>query len=198
METHTLQLKKKRDEQAFLQAQHEIAGLLEQAKNGEIELAYVDEAGFMPQPPNRSAWTLRGETHCVTAKRGKRLNLIGAMLSSGKLVLAKLWRSVTGLYFFAFLMAMIERIRKPLVVILDNASIHTSKKLKPYWDLLEEKGMTFYFLPPYSPELNRIEILWRKMKYEWLPFKQMEPDELEQEIHKIHEGFGKEYSLTFF
>jgi transposase len=31
--------------------------------------------------------------------------------------------------------------------------------------------MRFYFLPPYSPELNRIEILWKKMKYEWLPFK---------------------------
>ncbi|WP_198245439.1 hypothetical protein [methane-oxidizing endosymbiont of Gigantopelta aegis] len=65
-------------------------------------MAYVDEAGFMPQPPNRSAWTKQGETHCVTAKRGQRLNLIGAMFSSGKLMLAKLWRSVTGLFFFAF------------------------------------------------------------------------------------------------
>jgi len=158
----------------------------------------VDEAGFMPQPPNRSAWTARGETHCVSAKRGRRLNLIGALFSSGKLMLAKLWRSVTGLFFFAFLMAMIKTIRKPLVVILDNASIHTSKKLKPYWDLLKEQGMQFYFLPPYSPELNRIEILWRKMKYEWLPFKQMEPEELENEIDTIHKGFGSEYNLTFF
>lgn len=161
-------------------------------------MAYVDEAGFMPQPPNRSAWTARGETHCVSAKRGRRLNLIGALFSSGKLMLAKLWRSVTGLFFFAFLMAMIKTIRKPLVVILDNASIHTSKKLKPYWDLLKEQGMQFYFLPPYSPELNRIEILWRKMKYEWLPFKQMEPEELENEIDTIHKGFGSEYNLTFF
>ncbi|WP_408606556.1 transposase [Methylomonas lenta] len=24
--------------------------------------------------------------------------------------------------------------------------------------------MRFYFLPPYSPELNRIELLWNKMK----------------------------------
>jgi len=85
----------------------------------------------MPQPPNRLAWTKQGETHHVTAKRGQRLNLIGAMLSSGKLMLAKLWRSVTGLFFFAFLMAMIKTIRKPLVVILDNASIHTSKNLSP-------------------------------------------------------------------
>lgn len=158
----------------------------------------MDEAGFSPQPPNRSAWTAQGETHCVTAKRGQRLNLIGAMLSSGKLVLAKLWRSVNGLFFFAFLMALIEGIRKPLVVILDNASIHTSKKLEPYWQLLKEKGMQFYFLPPYSPELNRIEMLWRKMKYEWLPFKHMEPNELEEEIGKIRNGFGNEYNLTFF
>jgi transposase len=56
-------------------------------------------------------------------------------------------------------MAMMDRLKNPLVVILDNASIHTAKKLKPYWDLLEEKGMHFYCLRPYSPELNRIEIL---------------------------------------
>ncbi|MDD5275924.1 MAG: transposase [Methylovulum sp.] len=31
--------------------------------------------------------------------------------------------------------------------------------------------LPIYFLPPYSPELSRIEILWRKIKYEWLPFK---------------------------
>ncbi len=57
--------------------------------------------------------------------------------------------------------------------------------------------MEFYFLPPYSPELNRIEMLWRKIKYEWLPFKQMEPEELENEIDKIHKGFSSEYNLTF-
>ncbi len=162
-----------------------------------IELAYVDEAGFAPQPPNRSAWTKRGETHAITAKRGQRLNVIGALMSSGKLVMAKLWQSVNGLWFFAFLMAMLEGLSKPLVVVLDNASIHTAKKLKPYWELLEENGMQFYFLPPYSPELNRIELLWRKMKYDWLAFKLYTPDELEEVINKIGEGVGVIYNLTF-
>jgi transposase len=123
--------------------------------------------------------------------------VIGALLSSGKLVMAKLWQSVNRLWFFAFLMAMLERVSKPLVVILDNASIHTAKKLKPYWDLLEEKGMQFYFLPPYSPELNRIELLWHKMKYEWLQFKLHTPGELEEAIDEIGEGFGDLYKLTF-
>jgi transposase len=94
-------------------------------------------------------------------------------------------------------MAMLERVSKPWVVILDNASIHTAKKLKPYWDLLAEKGMRFYFLPPYSPELNRIELLWHKMKYEWLRFKFYTPDELERAIDEIGEGSGGLYKLTF-
>jgi len=171
--------------------------LIRQAQTGDIELAYVDEAGFAPQPPNRSAWTKRGETHAVTAKRARRLHVIGALLSSGQLVMTKLWQSVNGLWFFAFLMSLIERIKKPMVVILDNASIHTAKKLQPYWDLLKEKGMRFYFLPAYSPELNRIEILWKKMKYEWLPFKTFTATELEQTIDKIGDGFSSKYQLTF-
>jgi transposase len=160
-------------------------------------LAYVDEAGFAPQPPNRSAWTKTGEVHAVTANRAQRMNVIGAMLSSGNLALAKLWKNVSGLWFFGFLMALTEQVGKPMVVILDNASIHKAKKLKPYWELLEAKGMKFYFLPPYSPELNRIELLWRKMKYEWLPFKTFTPDELEQAIDEIGSGFGSKYTLTF-
>lgn len=94
-------------------------------------------------------------------------------------------------------MALVERVQKPLVVILDNASIHSTKALQPYWELLEEKGVRCYFLPPYSPELNRIEILWRKMKYEWLPFQSFTPDELEQAIDGIGAGFGTQYTLTF-
>jgi transposase len=162
-----------------------------------FKLAYVDEAGFAPQPPNRSAWTKSGETHAVTAKTAKRLNIIGALLSSGQLVMAKLWQSVNGLWFFGFLMSLIEQIKKPMVVILDNASIHNAKKLKPYWDLLKEKGMRFYFLPAYSPELNRIEILWKKMKYEWLSFKTFTDIELELAIDNIGDGFGSKYQLTF-
>lgn len=197
METHPLQLEKKRDPERFEQARQELDELIQQAQRGEIELAYVDEAGFAAQPPNRAAWSKVGETHAVVAKRSQRLNVIGALLSSGRLLIARLWRSVEGLWFFGFLMALIERVNKPLVVILDNASIHTAKALGPYWAMLEEKGLRFYFLPPYSPELNRIEILWKKMKYEWLPFQSFTPEELEQAIEQIGAGFGSEYKLTF-
>ena len=137
MEADPLQSEKKRDPERFEQARGDIDDLIRQAQAGDIELAFVDEAGFAPQPPNRSAWARRGETHVVEAKRSKRLNVIGALLSSGRLLMAKLWHTVNGLWFFGFLMGLIERVQKPLVVILDNASIHTAKSMQPYWELLE-------------------------------------------------------------
>lgn len=166
-------------------------------QSGEIELAYVDEAGFAAQSPNRSAWTKIGETHQALASRGKRLNVIGAMLSSGRLVMSQIWESINGLWFYGFLAALKTQVEKRLVVILDNASFHKSRKMKWYWELLKEQGIEFYFLPPYSPELNRIEILWRKMKYEWLPFKHFTPKQLENAIVEIGGGFGEKYNLSF-
>jgi hypothetical protein len=71
-----------------------------------IELAYVNEVGFALQLPNWPARTKSGETHAITIKRGQRLDIIGALLSSGKLVIAKLRLSING--FFAFLMACVS------------------------------------------------------------------------------------------
>jgi hypothetical protein len=39
----------------------------------------------------RNAWTPIGEVHAIEAKRSKRLNVVGAWLSSGKLFAVKLW-----------------------------------------------------------------------------------------------------------
>jgi putative transposase len=45
----------------------------------------------------------------------------------------------------------------PRVVVLDNASLHTSKLVRAAREGLAEAGIYLYILPPYSPELNRIE-----------------------------------------
>ena len=47
------------------------------------------------------------------------------------------------------------------VVILDNASVHSKKKLQA---LCDAYGRKIIFLPPYSPELNPIEKLWARLK----------------------------------
>jgi transposase len=47
------------------------------------------------------------------------------------------------------------------VLLLDNSSVHRSKLVL---QTLEECGIKYLFLPPYSPDLNPIELLWALMK----------------------------------
>ena len=197
MEAHATQLKKKRDELRFRSAKIEIEELLAAVDCGEIDMAYCDEAGFAQAHPNRSAWTPVGQCHAGTAQRGKRLNVVGALLSSGELFTAKLWETMTARLFAGFLGLLMEHVGKPLVVILDNASVHKAKEIAPLLKVLEGKGLKLYFLPPYSPELNRIEKLWHKMKYEWMAFKSRDAKTLEAEVDEILAGFGEKYKMDF-
>lgn len=63
--------------------------------------------------------------------------------------------------------------------------------------VLAQKGLKLYFLPPYSPELNRIEKLRHKMKYELMEFKTRNAKTLEEDVRKILDGFGSDYVMTF-
>ena len=99
--------------------------------------------------------------------------------------------------FGGFLGLLLESVGRPLTVILDNASIHKAKEIQPLLALLKQKGLTLYFLPPYSPELNRIEKLWHKMKYEWMAFKARSATTLEADVNKMLTGFGSDYRMTF-
>ena len=57
----------------------------------------------------------------------------------------------------------------PLVIVLDNASLHHSRIVQEALPRLWERRIDFYFLPPYSPELNAIEAVFRGIKHSGLP-----------------------------
>ena len=75
--------------------------------------------------------------------------------------------------------------------------VHTAKAIQPLMEQLRQKGLTLYFLPPYSPELNRIEIFWLKVKYEWMAFKTRDSKTLLADLDDIFAKFGEHYQLTF-
>ncbi|KVD58704.1 transposase, partial [Burkholderia ubonensis] len=56
------------------------------------------------------------------------------------------------------------------MIVLDNASIHhgIDAATRDRW-LMDHRALLFY-LPAYSPELNKIEIVWRQLKYRWRNF----------------------------
>ena len=59
--------------------------------------------------------------------------------------------------------------KTPRVVVLDNASIHTSQVIRRARHRLTTLGIYLYFLPPYSPELNYVETVFRQVKHQEIP-----------------------------
>lgn len=53
---------------------------------------------------------------------------------------------------------------KKIIMILDNGKIHHAKLLIPFKEVHTE--ITFMFLPPYAPNINRIEGLWKWLKHD--------------------------------
>lgn len=131
-----------------------------QAQAGDIELAYPDEAGFAQVHPNRSAWTPRGEQHLIDALHGKRLNVMAALLSSGTVVHAHYLCCSTAELFLGFVANLAKKVSKPLMIVLDNASIHRAGAIKDALELLKKQRLKLEFLSPYSPKLDRIEVMW--------------------------------------
>jgi transposase len=91
-----------------------------------------------------------------------------------------------------------ERITQETWVVIDNASMHTSDAFEDRLKQWEAKGLFVYRLPAYSPELNLIEMLWRFIKYFWLPVSAYASfDALVQAVEEILRKIGTEFCIQF-
>ncbi len=87
---------------------------------------------------------------------------------------------------------------KPGVLVLDNARIHRSRLVQSKLAEWEDRGFYIFNLPKYSPHLNIIEILWRKMKYEWLKAEDYTSfEKLTEAIKEILSNLGTECRINF-
>lgn len=133
----------------------------------------------------------------IEVKRGKRLNVLSAMFSTGELFSAKIWQSTTAEIFTGFIGLLKEYVGKKITIIIDNASVHKAKATKHLMNLLKSQGVTLYFLTPYSPELNKIEKLRHLMKFTWISVKCRDSETLEADADAILENFGSKYKFSF-
>jgi transposase len=99
--------------------------------------------------------------------------------------------------FTAFVSLLNEQVTKPLTIILDNASVHKARAIEPLMQVLRRQGVTLYFLPPYCPELNRIEKLWHLVKHSWMPAKHRDAPMLERDVGEILDNVGTRYHMAF-
>jgi transposase len=78
-------------------------------------------------------------------------------------------RTLTSDDLLAYLRDRLPAAEAPRVVVLDNAGIHTSKVVKAARPGLAKRGIYLYYLPAYSPELNRIEPVFKQVKHHDMP-----------------------------
>ena len=122
---------------------------------------------------------------------------MAALFSDGSVIHSHDRCSSTAEIFPGFVGELVKSVTKPLVIVIDNASIHRARAIQPALKLLEKKGITFKLLPPYSPELNRIEKLWWLMKHRWMALARSTKAQLEQAVDHVLAHFGTQFKMEF-
>jgi len=169
----------------------------EWAKQGVCELCFYDESGFSLNSNIPYRWSPIGEPLKIPANRfSKRINVLGFLNTQTKYLFHSMTTDKvdTQVVFDNFA----KQITKTTICVLDNASIHTSRKFKAKVSEWEKLGLHLLYLPPYSPELNPIEMLWREMKYTWMDLNVLDSfDDFYKHIQNMLDFFGSEYDINF-
>jgi transposase len=166
--------------------------------NGYIDLYFGDQSHFGLTPNVPYAWQTKENPILLPAVKGKYQNVVGLMTRKNKLYFEILETTFNSDRIICFMNRFVEQTVKKTIVILDNSPIHKSKKFMAKIEEWKEKDVFIYFLPPYSPELNLIEILWRRIKYQWLDFDAYKSfQNLKEKLNFVLNNFGVKYDIKF-
>ena len=135
-------LKSKRDLKLFEQSRQQLATLIKQSQQQEIDLFYFDESGFTLEPCIPYAWQPLGETLEVPSSKSKRLNVLGFLNRECSFTPIVVEGSVTSAVVVASIDHFIKTLQRPTVLIIDNAPVHTSNEFKENLERWEKQGLT--------------------------------------------------------
>ena len=159
---------------------------------------YCDEAGVTRTPGVPSAWQQVGQPLALAATHSPPQNILGFFhlhQECHTFAFEGAIATQTGIPCFTLFRPQLQR---PAMGVVDNAPLHTSdafvEPLLPW----QEQGLEVKFIPPSWPELNLIEILWRKIKYEWLPLAAYQSFKtMTRALFAVLRGIGSKYRITF-
>ena len=190
----------RRDEVEFRAAEAELALVRAAVLEGTsaFDLWYYDEAGFTLQPSIPYAWQRVGQRLELAAGHGPRQNVLGFFNLHNQFHAFAFQGSIDSHTVVHCFDLFRRHQQKPALVVVDNAPIHTSEDFEEELDRWEKAELYVKFLPPYCPELNLIELLWRKIKYEWLPLDAYQNFKtLTASLFDVLKGIGSKYRITF-
>ena len=127
-------------------------------------LVYIDESGIDHNMIKEHCWVKKGKK-VIGERSGKhrRRTSVLAALNQKEIKASMTFQGTanTSLFLEWIKGSLIPSLTPRQVVIMDNASIHKSPKVRA---LIENAGCYLIYLPPYSPDLNPIENYWAVLK----------------------------------
>ncbi len=131
-------------------------------------LYFEDEANISLSALLGKTWSPRGQTpkQSVTGKRGG-VSAMSAITKTGRLVFRLLEKRINSDDVISFLEQVLQHHnRRHVVVVMDKAPPHTSKKTKAFVE--RQRRLHVFYLPSYSPDWNPDEKVWNHLKHQEL------------------------------
>lgn len=167
------------------------------SQQGHIDLFYGDESGVSLLPCVPYAWQFADEQVVIPSERGGGVNCFALLSRDNRIHRRLTQETITAAWISEQLDALSLSLARLTVVVLDNASVH-KKAVKERASVWQERGLFVFFLPPYCPHLNIAEVLWRKLKYEWLrPEDYADKETLHHAVWQALSAVGQSLRINF-
>ena len=127
-------------------------------------IAYVDECGIDKYIYREYGWSSRGEKiyGVISGRKYKRVVIVAAQIDKEIVAPLQYDGAMDSILFETwFVERLLPSLPEMTVIVMDNATFHRKRKL---FSLVQSTTHEIIFLPPYSPELNRIENFWSWLK----------------------------------
>jgi transposase len=128
------------------------------------KLKFIDETWASTNMARKYGRSARGERLVGTVPHGhwKTTTFIAALGAQGMQAPMVIDEAMNGDLFIAYIeQVLVPTLQPGDVVILDNLGAHKRPKAR---QAIEKAGCTLRFLPPYSPDLNPIELAFSRLK----------------------------------
>lgn len=128
-------------------------------------LVFIDESGINIAMNSLSGWAPRGQRLLdhKPVNWGDNISVIGAIRMGGLVCHQSFHGAVRTEQFLEFTKSkLLPRLRRGDIVVLDNLNPHKAPAVRA---AIETAGAELAFLPPYSPDLNPIEMCWSVVKH---------------------------------
>lgn len=148
--------------------EEEYPAIVKAAKAAGGKVFFCDEAGIRTDYHSGTTWAPVGQTPIVrgTGDR-KSVNMISAVSPRGELHFSFLSGNLNSEMFINYLKMLMHDIPEPIFLIVDGYGSHKSKETLDFVKSTEGR-LNLFFLPPYSPELNPDEWVWKSIKHDWV------------------------------